>query len=158
MNCNVPYLISHIPSPPLYRGEVNSDVMSKVHCVLCCTTEGRGREKRGSANSKTKQTKPLISELIHPWALYMFQVYSLVHIRGQDCAFTRRLRWFNKSSFRWLHRIAMAPERARQSITNTRTRTNFPNWASLTPPLCGFSSLPLFAVTGGSGYKCDLAV
>ena len=36
--------------------------MSKVQCVLCfenCTTEGRGGEKGGSANSKTKHTEPL---------------------------------------------------------------------------------------------------
>ena len=47
--------------------------------------------------------------------------------------------------------------KAKQSITNTQTRTNFPN---CTRPTCGFVLLvPVaFPSVSNGGYKCDLAV
>ena len=48
---------------------VNKILGSKVRCLFCfdtSTTEGRGGEKGGCANSRTKHTEPLTSELISP--------------------------------------------------------------------------------------------
>ena len=56
----------------LYSGEINSDVkvlISKFQCMLCfesCITEGRAGGKGGSANSKTRHTEPVTSDLILP--------------------------------------------------------------------------------------------
>ena len=54
-------------------------LMSKVQFVLCFEkgpTEGRGRKKGGSANSKTKHTEPMTSELILPvYINFMMRAY-----------------------------------------------------------------------------------
>ena len=55
-------------------------MMSKVQCLFCskyCTTEGRGGEKGGSANTKAKHTEPLTSELISP--LYRYEMTPPFH-------------------------------------------------------------------------------
>ena len=49
---------------------------SKVQCVFCLetsTTEGRGEEKGGSANARTKHTEPLTQGFCSP--LYVWHVY-----------------------------------------------------------------------------------
>ena len=61
--------------------EVEVFIQSKVQCVYCfenCSTEGRGGEKGGSANSKTKHIEPLTSELISP----LYTILSLVHAQA----------------------------------------------------------------------------
>ena len=51
----------------MYRGGVNPWVKGSVQSLLCfefCTPEGRGGEKGGSSNFKTKHTEPLMTQEI----------------------------------------------------------------------------------------------
>ena len=64
----------HRPRQDLAAGErakegVEVLIGSKDQCLFCfetCTIEGRGGEKGGSANSRTKHTEPLTQGLISP--------------------------------------------------------------------------------------------
>ena len=54
---------------PVFCTGVEVFIGSKVQCLFCvetCSTEGRGGEKGGSANSKIKHTEPLTQEIPQP--------------------------------------------------------------------------------------------
>ena len=55
---------------------VNLILGSKVQCLFCFETEGRGVGKGGSANSRTKHTEPLTQGLISP--LYVSSICSFL--------------------------------------------------------------------------------